>query len=280
MAHPSPSSIANRGRVGPLHPRHVVRSGIRATAGILPAIEYRLRAKMWRQARRLQRVEDEMVASIRRQQGGVLPPSDVVTIIPTYRRPERLALAVDSALAQTVAEQRVVVIDDGGGIDTDLPEDPRLSVIRLPMNTGVAGVVRNIGIRLSCSRLLAFLDDDNLWTPDHLETALSRHNRSPLLTYSALQRVDDTGEPVDVLSTPFDRRRMRNESIADTNVIVVNRSPDVLFSRLRRGRTDNAEDWELVWRLSRKVPVLHIPHVTVRYTVHAGSYYSAWGGGS
>ncbi|WP_231591453.1 glycosyltransferase [Saccharothrix sp. ST-888] len=33
-------------------------------------------------------------------------------------------------------------------------------------------MVRNVGIRLSSSRYVAFLDDDNEWEPDHLGPAV------------------------------------------------------------------------------------------------------------
>ncbi|MCZ9339840.1 glycosyltransferase family 2 protein, partial [Streptomyces sp. TRM76130] len=90
------------------------------------------------------------------------PTALVATVIATHRRPEALRAAVRSALAQTVRDQVVIVVDDGAGLP-GLPDDPRLSAVSLSRNTGVAGVVRNVGIRLTRSRYVAFLDDDNLW---------------------------------------------------------------------------------------------------------------------
>src|SRR5262249_25573705 len=132
----------------------------------------------------------------------------VATIVPTYRRPEQLRSAVRSALAQTITDHVVVVVDDGAGLP-DLPADPRLWACSLSANTAVAGVVRNVGIRLTSSTYVAFLDDDNEWEPNHLEVALSAlerrgsdPSRGPDLVYTALRRSLPDGRPLDVLSTP------------------------------------------------------------------------------
>ena len=49
-----------------------------------------------------------------------------------------------SALAQTVSDQLVVVVDDGGGLP-ELPRDGRVVAIRLTRNYGCLGMVRNVG---------------------------------------------------------------------------------------------------------------------------------------
>jgi glycosyltransferase involved in cell wall biosynthesis len=250
------------------------------TVGHLPFFEYRLEVTRWRAARALRRREDDAVAVLAARLGP-LPTADIVTIIPTYRRPELLRAAVASALAQPIPDHHVVVVDDGGATTTTLPEDERLTVLELPANLGTAGAVRNVGIRLSRSRLIAFLDDDNTWEPHHLEVATAAHARGADLTYSSLRRVDGDGRDIDVLDEAFDRHAMRERSLADTNAIVVRRGDDVHFSRVPRRRGDfPLEDWELVWRLSRRLRVHHVPDVTVRYVCHDGSNFSEWGAGT
>jgi glycosyltransferase involved in cell wall biosynthesis len=257
--------------------RHLAGRLVVGTVGTLPFFERWLEVSRWRSTLALRREEDRLVAALARELGP-LPAADVATIVPTHRRPEMLTAAVASALAQTVTDHRIVVVDDGAGITARLPEDERLTVVNLPHNVGTAGVVRNVGIRLSRSRLLAFLDDDNTWEPDHLETALAAHAAGAELSYSALRRVDESGRTIDVLSEPFDRGAMRERSLVDTNVLVVRRGDDVAFSRVPRRRNDfPLEDWELVWRLSRTLRVAHVPVPTVRYLCHDGSNFSAWG---
>jgi glycosyltransferase involved in cell wall biosynthesis len=206
------------------------------------------------------------------------PPALVATVIPTYRRPGPLVAAVESALAQTVRDQVVIVVDDGGGLP-ELPDDPRLVAVSLSHNIGVAGVVRNVGIRLTDSRFVAFLDDDNTWEPHHLETALAELRRpgGPDGVYTALRRCLPDGGELDVLSVPYDRRAARERAFLDTNAFVARRCRTLRFSRLRRvAAVLPREDWELIYRFGRRRRVVHLPSPTVRYLVNPDTYFSAW----
>lgn len=224
----------------------------------------------------LRRAED---AEVRRLRTVVRPPPALVaTVIATYDRPERLGAAVGSALEQTVADQTVIVVDDGGGLP-ELPDDPRLTAVSLSRNIGIAGVVRNIGIRLTESRYVAFLDDDNLWEQDHLRQTLDalEADGGPDAVYTALRRVRPDGTDLDVLSVPFDRRRAAHEAFLDTNAFVARRDRTLRFSRIRRTpEVLPREDWELIYRYSRRHRVAHVPVATVRYLTNPQSYYTHW----
>jgi Glycosyl transferase family 2 len=246
----------------------------------LEILELRNKLMLGRTALALRRVEDAEVARLARMAPG-LPAARVATIIATYRRPESLLAAVRSALAQSVRDQVVLVVDDGGGLP-ELPDDPRLHACSLSINTAVAGLVRNVGIRLTRSGYVAFLDDDNEWEPDHLDVALAAleadpPGQRPELVYTAMRRSFPDGRLVDVLSTPFDRRLLAREGYVDTNALVLRRFAGLHFSRLNRPReVCPREDWELVFRLSRRRRTLHVPVATVRYQVNPDSHWSDW----
>ena len=225
-------------------------------------------ARLWR----LERAEAKRLLQLL----GTPVEAHVITVIATYRRPELAAKAVRSALAQTVADHHIVVVDDAGG---QLPavDDPRVTVVSLARNAGSAGVVRNVGIRLSRSPIIAFLDDDNTWDARHLELSLKEHARGYAVTYTGLRRVRMDGTMRDEISVPFERSAMRSRGFVDTSAITVRRHRRAYFSRVPRGRkTKVKEDWELVYRLSRRVRTTHVPVSTVEYLVHEGSYYTNW----
>ena len=169
-----------------------------------------------------------------------LPPARVAASSrPTAARNCCLS-AVRSALAQTVSDLVVLVVDDGGGLP-ELPDDPRLRACSLSVNSKVLGVVLNVGIRLTRSTYVAFLDDDNEWEPDHLEVAIGaleagQPGERPGLVYTALRRSFPDGRLLDVLSIPFHRRRLAHEGFVDTNSLVIKRFPGLHFSRIRRPR--------------------------------------------
>ena len=200
--------------------------------------------------------------------------ADVVTIIPTYRRPDLLTLAVRSALDQDVADHAVVVVSDGEKVVSELPNDPRLHVLQLTRNVGVAGVVRNVGIRASDSRYIAFLDDDNQWLPGHLNELVAALDGGADFAYSGLIRVLDDGREFDRLLRPFVRRELRNVNYIDVNTVGVRRSRRVRFSTRRRRALEKAgEDWVLAWRLTRRSCVVQVPRFTVRYLINPHSFF-------
>ncbi|MEU9253467.1 glycosyltransferase family 2 protein [Streptomyces sp. NPDC048270] len=250
---------------------------LKALFGWLVLFEARNKVLLAPTAVRLRRVED---AEVRRLAAVLRPPPSalVATVIATHRRPEELLAAVRSALDQTVRDQVVIVVDDGAGLPR-LPRDPRLFAVSLSRNTGVAGVVRNVGIRLTRSRYVAFLDDDNLWEPDHLERTLAvlEPPGGPDGVYTALRRILPGGIEKDVLSVPYDRRRAAREAFLDTNAFVARRTRSLCFSRLRRTpEVLPREDWELIRRYARRHRVVHVPHPTVRYLMNPASFYTRW----
>ena len=92
-------------------------------------------------------------------------------VIPLYNKAGQIARALDSVRTQTVRDIEVIVVDDGstdGGADiVQACGDARVRLHRQP-NGGVAAA-RNQGVALSRCPLVAFLDADDAWHPDHLE---------------------------------------------------------------------------------------------------------------
>ncbi|WP_228560208.1 glycosyltransferase family 2 protein [Catenulispora pinisilvae] len=241
--------------------------------------EWRNRTLNWPSVLRMRRFEDREVRRLRGETP--LLSASAAVVIPTYKRPEGLAAAVRSALGQTWSDLVVVVVDDGGGglEAADLPADPRLRTVSLSANSHVLGLVRNVGMRLTASRYVAFLDDDNVWEPDHLALAIKALADSPNLAgvYTALHRVLPDGTDLDVLSVPFDRKRASWDSFLDCNAFVAIRTRALTFSRMPRpiGLLPR-EDWEMMYRFTRRHHITHLPVPTVRYLVNPSSFYTQW----
>jgi glycosyltransferase involved in cell wall biosynthesis len=253
-----------------------IKKWIRRTIGLWPALEMRNRILMAYRLPGLTRFERREVKRLSRQLDAV-PAAKIACIIPTYKRPDGLLNAINSVLAQRYQDFVVMVIDDGAGLP-ELPNDPRLFAVSLSRNCGIAGLVRNVGIRLTHSDVIAFLDDDNVWRPDHLSKAMAAIDLGGDLVYTAVRRRRPDGSQLDILSKPFDRRAFSNESAwVDTNAIVLRRKVCPLFSRLHRPRWMlPREDWEFVWQVSARSKVEHIPAITVEYLANPDSFYTLW----
>ncbi|HEV2344969.1 MAG TPA: glycosyltransferase family 2 protein [Actinocrinis sp.] len=263
--------------------RRAVKRFLRRRYGWLPLYELRNKLLLWHTVPRVWLFESAEVRRLRRllPDGG---PALVTTVVPTYKRADTLVAAVESALAQTVTEHRIIVVDDGGGQVPPLPDDPRVVVVSLRRNTAVLGVVRNVGIRLARSPFVAFLDDDNTWEPDHLAVTLGALEARPNErayrlhgVYTALRRVTPDGREMDILSVPYDRRVARERAFLDANAFVARRSRALRFSRLRRDKgVLPREDWASLYRYARRHRIAHLPVPTVRYLVNPNTYYTVW----
>ena len=108
----------------------------------------------------------------------------VSVVIPTRNRPRLVVRAVKSALAQHLREIEVVVVIDGPDQATtsalDTIEDPRLISIGLQHSVGGAEA-RNAGVRKSRGEYVAFLDDDDEWSPNKLLLQLELARKSTQL---------------------------------------------------------------------------------------------------
>ena len=250
-----------------------------ASSGFLRTIPVR---NTWLRVRRLHRAvywtcwEHRELYRLRRSFGP--PPTAVAAVvIPTYKRPDLLREAVSSVLSQSFEDLVVIIVDDGGGQVHDLPIDKRLHIVQLSRNTGVLAVVNNIGIRMSRSRYVALLNDDNRWRPDHMERALEALESGADLIYTGMRRHRQDGSDVDELAVPFERRRLRHMFFTDSSTLVVRRVPGLHFERTPRGKHDPIkEDWEFVWRYSRRMRTRLVPFITVDYLIHDNSYLTDW----
>jgi len=100
----------------------------------------------------------------------------VSVIIPAYNIAAYMAETLDSVFAQTFTDYEVIVVNDGS-TDTDelkaalAPFSERI-VYAAQANLG-ASQARNAAICLSRGELLAFLDGDDVWLPEFLDSQIN-----------------------------------------------------------------------------------------------------------
>lgn len=120
-------------------------------------------------------------------------------IIPTYNRPRLLPRAVKSALQQTVENCEVIVVDDASTEPVELGEDPRLRIIRLPVNRGGAAA-RNIGAQAAKGKWLTYLDDDDQLLPHMVAVSLEALDHTtltqPVVAISGIEVVNEDGKTI------------------------------------------------------------------------------------
>jgi glycosyltransferase involved in cell wall biosynthesis len=201
----------------------------------------------------------------------------VTVVIPTHNRWPMLRSALWSALNQEGVDPAVVVVDDASADQTRealaAVEDARVTVLRLPENSGVSAA-RNLGLEQVATEWVAFLDDDDVWAPSHLAGLLEAANAAEHdvdVVCSGSYTV--TGErAVTRVRCPPTAARVR-EALRARNVLVVPSRVLVRTEAVRAvGGFDTefslAADWDLWLRLVQNGAVAAAPAVSVAYTVH------------
>lgn len=102
-------------------------------------------------------------------------PGRVSVVIPTYNREAVLPRAIKSVLKQTYTDVELIVVDDGStddSIQAVKEFGDEINYYSFSENRG-ANTARNKGIAESTGEYIAFLDSDDEFPPNHVETMVS-----------------------------------------------------------------------------------------------------------
>lgn len=122
----------------------------------------------------------------------------ISVIIPAYNSADYISRCIDSVLNQTFQDFEILIIDDGSTDNTreiiESYTDKRIICLKQE-NAGPAAA-RNKGLEQAKGEYIAFLDADDMWTPDKLETQIKcfSENNKLCLVFSALQLINENRE--------------------------------------------------------------------------------------
>jgi GT2 family glycosyltransferase len=215
------------------------------------------------------------------------PWPGVSVVVPTHARPELMARAVRSALAQRYAGplEVLVVFDACEPVlpEVDVVDGRSLRAVVNGRTRGLAGA-RNTGILASSHPWVAFLDDDDHWAPEKLalQLALVADHPDAVLVGSAIE-VDDG------------RRRHRRSvpAVVTHGDLILNRLAGLHSSSfvVRRsallgplGLVDEglprsyAEDYDLLLRAAELAPIRVVDQPLVTVSWQGRSHFlGRWG---
>ena len=202
----------------------------------------------------------------------------VSIILPTHDRAYVLWRAVESVVAQTESDWELIVVDDGSTDCTPrmLEEfrDRRIQSVRTDSNGPSAA--RNRGLEQVRGEFVAYLDSDNVWHEEYLETMLANAARSDDVLWYCGANVTFWERDGNRDWHLVERRREARAQYALADAWQL-KSPDTNCMFHRRevagdiGGWDEEcrwlEDWDFFLRVCRRYPagVRWVPDILVDY---------------
>ncbi|VXD23286.1 glycosyltransferase [Planktothrix paucivesiculata] len=203
----------------------------------------------------------------------------ISVIIPVYNGEKTIKETILSVLNQTFKDWELIIINDGSTDSTmEIIAQIQNSRIRV-FNCENAGLAksRNRGIDHAQGEFISFLDSDDLWTTDKLETqfqALKKHPEAAV-AYSWTDYIDQSNQFL------HSGRHITKHGNVYSELLVCNFLENGSNALIRKqvfahvGQFDTSltagEDWDMWFRLAAVYPFVGVPAVQVLYRVSATS---------
>ncbi len=136
----------------------------------------------------------------------------LAVVVTTHNLEHYIGDCLASIASQSTDEIEVIVVDDGSTdltvpqIEAAMRAHPHCAIRLIAQDNRGVSEARNRGIAAACAHYLAFIDGDDMWTPDFCDRILPilRDGHSDMIEFD-VEVIDDRGTPVDkiaVVATP------------------------------------------------------------------------------
>ena len=200
----------------------------------------------------------------------------ISVIVTTYNRPKMLQRAIDSILNQTFQDFEIIVVDDCSK-SLHIPKENkgwlnRITIIQMPWNTGFHIRPKNVGVMCSKAKVIAYLEDDNRFLPNHLEVLYKTliEKKADVVygdrTYKST--IPNEKRFMGKMSKGFDAKLLEKGNYIDTSDIMHTMKAliDVGYWDIRWERKP---DWLLMLAFSRaNKKIIHVPKIITEYHWH------------
>ena len=146
-------------------------------------------------------------------------------ILPNFNSSDYIKETIKSIINQTFKNWRLIIVDDCSDKKTKailrkFSKNKKIKIFWLKKNKG-AGYCRNYAIKKSKSLYLAFIDSDDLWAKDKLETQLRfMENNNYLFTYTNYETFGKRTKFVSPAKEYDFKKFVRDTSICTSTMII------------------------------------------------------------
>jgi LmbE family N-acetylglucosaminyl deacetylase/glycosyltransferase involved in cell wall biosynthesis len=200
----------------------------------------------------------------------VQEPLPISVIVRTKDRPSLLTEAIASIRATGYPVEIVVVNDGGAQLNVD-----GVTLVEHETSRGRSEAA-NAGVKAAKNQYIAFLDDDDLFYPEHLATLANAARGSKATAwYSEAVSAFINGterKPMRIYSRDFDRELLLVDNYIPLPTLLLRRT-DFLDLGGFDPAFDLFEDWDFLIRLSQRGEFVHVPRITceIRHIKGGGS---------
>jgi teichuronic acid biosynthesis glycosyltransferase TuaG len=126
---------------------------------------------------------------------------ELVSIItPSYNSKRFIKETIDSVISQTYKNWEMIIVDDKSKDDSVkfiqelIKDEKRIKIITLDENIGAA-MARNKALEIAQGRYIAFLDSDDIWISNKLETQLNfMQENNHCISFTAYEIIDENSQ--------------------------------------------------------------------------------------
>lgn len=211
----------------------------------------------------------------------------VSVIIPTYNSAPFIVATIRSVLDQTYDNYEVIIVDDGSTDDTLQVVNDFVSsscdfvdkILVFSKPNGGPASARNLAIRNSTGQYIAFLDGDDLWTPNKLTEQvkfLECHPEVGMTFAEAVVFIEQSGqkefrETIGYTGNTSFCYLLLGDHIPNSTVMIRRECVDKIGLLNESRELVAVEDYEYWLRLARSFPIKGIAKQMAFYRVHGNN---------
>ena len=197
-------------------------------------------------------------------------------ILPNFNSFEFISETVKSVLNQSYKNWKLIIVDDFSDKKTrsllkEISRNKNIKVYFMKKNRG-AGFCRNFAIKKSKSTYIAFIDSDDIWKKDKLETQLRfMENNNYLFTYT---NYETFGKKIKFISPAkeYDFKKFINDTSICTSTMIVKRN---ILKNIEFTNSEICEDYFFKCKILKICNAYCLDDFLTKYRIRKNSLQSS-----
>ena len=197
-------------------------------------------------------------------------------ILPNFNSSEYIKETIKSIIDQTFKNWKLIIVDDCSDKKTrtllkKFSKNKRIKIYWLKKNKG-AGYCRNYAIKKSKSSYLAFIDSDDIWKKDKLETQLRfMENNNYLFTYT---NYETFGKKIKFISPAkeYDFKKFVNDTSICTSTMIIKKN---ILKNIKFINSEICEDYFFKCKILKICNAYCLDDYLTKYRIRKNSLQSS-----